>query len=104
MRVLGGIPHVRRATVDTTGAEVSLPSWIGYLIVRNKGANVAKLYFTQTDYTAGTNYVTIPVAAATDPHGEWAGPVHTDADKYGNLYLQGVGGNATVEIVAFQRR
>jgi hypothetical protein len=100
----GGIPHVVRDTFDTTGRRVKLPFFTSYMIVRNKGSNVARLYFTEADYTDDVNYVEIPVAAATDPHGEWQGPVETAHDKYSDVFLRGVGGSADIELVAFQRR
>lgn len=101
----GGIPHVVREAFDTTGRAVRLPFDILYLVARNKGANVGRIYFTQKDFEDGVNYVELPVAAATDPYGEWQGPVETiTGSDHTDLYLQGIGGSATVELVVFQRR
>ena len=100
----GGIPHVVRETFTTTGRKVHLPFFICYLVVRNKGAAVGRLYFTEADYTNDANYVEIPVAAAADPHGEWQGPVETDHDTHGDIYVRGNLGSTAVELVAFQRR
>lgn len=100
----GGIPHVVRDTITTTGRMVKLPFFTLYLIGRNKGANVCRLYFTEADFTANANYVELAVAAATDPHGEWRGPVETAHDKYTNVYLKAITASTDVELVAFQRR
>ena len=100
----GGVPLVQRASFDTTGRKVILRSFIHYLVVRNKGANVGRLYFTEEDWTNDVNYVEIPVAAAAEPYGEWRGPVETAHDKYSDLYIKGVVGAADIEVVGFQRR
>lgn len=102
--VRGGIPHVIRASFDTTGRRVKFPFFTLYLIVRNKGSAVARLYFTEEDYTNDVNYVEIPVAAATDPHGEWQGPVETASGDREAVYIKGITSTADIELVAFQRR
>jgi hypothetical protein len=83
---------------NTTGQLHALPFTCLYLIIRVTG-NPCKLYFTEADYNADANYVLVPVAAATTPHGEWRGPV--EAEK---VWLKGSGGASAVELVAFQRR
>jgi hypothetical protein len=100
LTVRGGTPHVFRdsAVNNTSGRDHALPFWCLYLIIRVTG-NPCKLYFTQADFDADANYVLVPIAAATTPHGEWAGPV--EAEK---VWLRGSGGNSGVELVAFQRR
>ncbi len=101
----GGIPHVVRTSFDTTGRPIKLPFPIQYLVVRNKSAFVGRIYFTEDSFTNGINYVEVPVASAILPYGEWRGPVETvPASEYNTLYLQGVGGSADLELVAFQRR
>lgn len=95
----GGIPRVLRATIDnTTGRKWRLPTNIKYLIVR-VSSNPCKLYFTEEDWLADSNYVLIPVAAATTPYGEWQGPVEAE-----NLWFKGSGGSSNIEAVGFQRR
>jgi hypothetical protein len=100
----GGIPHVARDSFDTTGREVKLPFFVLYLIARNQGANPARLYFTEEDYTNDANYVLLPVPSAIYPYGEWRGPVETTQGKYQHVFIKGVGGATTVELVGFQRR
>lgn len=103
----GGVPVVKRITFDTTGRALPGPFATLYLKIRNKGANVARVYFTETDYTDDANYIEIPIAAATDPHGEWEGPVELvpgDSSGRADIYAKGIGGNAVLEIVFFQRR
>jgi hypothetical protein len=104
----GGIPFVLRAAVTTGvapagGRKVGLPFFIQFLKIRVE-ANPCKLYFTEKDYLADTNYVLIQDSAAAYPHGEWEGPVETTAGDHADLWLRGSGGTANVELVAFQRR
>lgn len=95
----GGVPHVFRATVDnTTGRKHSLPAYCNFLKIR-VATNPCKLYFTEADFTADTNYVLVPVPAVTTPYGEWDGPV-----EGGDVWLKGSGGSTDVELVTFQRR
>jgi hypothetical protein len=102
--IRGGIPVVRRVAADTTGRKVRLPFYLLFLKVRNKGANVARLYFTEADFTANENYVELPVSAATEPYGEWEGPVETHEGDRANIYVRGISGSTDLEIVLFQRR
>lgn len=99
MTARGGVPHVFRATIDSTSGRLhSLPFTCNYLIIR-VATNPCKLYFSQADFDADENYVLVPIAAAATPNGEWAGPV-----EVGDVWLRGSGGNSAVELVAFQRR
>lgn len=100
----GGVPYVLRASIDGTGRPVRLPFHISYVKVRNKGAAIVKLYFTQADFSADANYVEIPLAAAATPHGEWDGPVETTAGDHDSLWLKSSAGATNIELVAFQRR
>lgn len=95
----GGIPRVVRATIDTTGRKVKLPFFTGYVVARNKGANVIRMYFLEQDFDDDANYVELPVAAATAPHGEWVGPAEAD-----DLWFRGVVGSSDLELTVFQRR
>lgn len=105
LTVRGGIPYVLRdAAVAVGGRKIRLPFLIHYLVIRNKGAAVARLYFTEEDFTDDANYVEIPVASAVYPYGEWSGPVETASGPNSDLWMRGVGGNASLELVAFQRR
>jgi hypothetical protein len=98
--VRGGVPHVFRAAIDaTTGRMHSLPSMSLYLVVRLVAGTACKLYFTEADFTADANYVTIPVAAAANPNGEWVGPA-----EVGTVWLKSTSVSSTVELVSFQRR
>lgn len=100
----GGVPYVFRDTIDATGRKVRLPFHIAYLKVRNKGAAIVKLYFTEVDYTGDVNYVEIPVASATAPYGEWDAPVETAAGDHESLWVKSASGSNVIELVAFQRR
>lgn len=94
----GGVPHVFRADIDTTGRHHGWPFWSKYLIIRASGAP-CKVYFTKEDFDNDENYITVPVAAAATPHGEIQGPFETEG-----VHLKGDGGTSTIELVAFQRR
>lgn len=94
----GGVPHVWRASVTTTGQKHILPSVCKALVIR-AATNPCRLFFTQADFDANENYVVVPIAAAATPHGEWTGPVEANA-----VWLKGDGGTSSVELVTFQRR
>ena len=96
--VRGGVPRVQRLTIDTTGREVPLPFYSLHVKIRVL-TNPCQLYFTPESFGGGADYVLIPIPAAETPYGEWEGPVEAQS-----LWLKGVGGNSTVELVAFQRR
>jgi len=94
----GGVPHVFRASIDTTGREHRLPFWSKYMRIR-AATNPCKIYFTRKDYDDDANFITIPVAAAETPHGEWDGPIEAIM-----VWLRGLGGTSAIELVAIQRR
>lgn len=95
----GGVPRVIRDSVSTTGRRYSFPFYTFYLKARNKGANIVRMYFTEDDFTADANYVEIPVAAATDPYGQWEAPTELQA-----VWLKAITAATNVELVIFQRR
>ena len=103
MQARGGIPQVFRASIDSTGREHRFGSPIFWLKARNKGAVVLKLYFKEADFDDDVNYVELPVAAATDPWGQWEGPVELIAAN-SQIWLKSVGAASAVEVVGFQRR
>jgi hypothetical protein len=71
-----------------------------HVVARNKGANFVKMFFSKADYDAGTKYVTIPVASASEPHGEWCGPV----GNIRTLYFVADTAAVLVEVTAFLRQ
>ena len=107
--IRGGIPYVLRDTAVTSGVaplggrKVRLPFYINWLKIRVL-SNPCFLYFTEADYNAHVNFVSIPIASASTPYGEWEGPVETCEGDHADLWLRGNGGNSSVELVAFQRR
>ena len=102
--VRGGVPVIRRITVDTSGQKVRLPFYLLFLKIRNQGANPARVYFTEQDFDNDENYIVVPIIAAETPHGEWEGPVETHEGARANIYVRGDGGSTDLEIVLFQRR
>ncbi len=97
-QVRGGIPHVFRADIDITGRKHTLPFYTNYLKIRASGSP-CRVYFTQANFDADEDYVYAPMPSASQPYGEWDGPVEAD-----DIWLKGEGGTSTVELVAFQRR
>lgn len=93
----GGIPHVFRDSITTTGRKHDIKQFTKYLQVY-AGTNPAKLYFSKADYDADKNYVDIPVAAAATPWG-WEGPAEVS-----EVWLKGNGGTSAVVLVAYLRR
>lgn len=100
----GGVPHVIRDTVTTTGRKYRLPFYTLYMKIRTTAGNAVRVYFTEADFTADENYVLVPVAGPSYPNGEWDGPVETCAGDHSDIWLRGNGGDAPFELVAFQRR
>lgn len=114
-QIRGGAPHVVRASVDTTGRLYRLPFDTFWLKLRNKGAAIVRLYFTLAAFTADTDYVEIPVAAAATPHGEWEGPVEliphqsqttptSPVEVEKGVWMKAAAGTVDIELVAFQNR
>ena len=106
--VRGGVPFVRRVAIKSGvapagGQKVRLPFYIHFLKIR-VDSNPCRLYFTEADYLADENYVSIPIPSASAPYGEWEGPVETCAGDRSDVWLRGDGGTSDVELVAFQRR
>lgn len=101
MQGRGGIPHVFRATITTTGRKRDLPFFTNYVIFRLKAgtANNCRLFFTEADFNDDANYIEVVPPSTTENSGEWRGPVETD-----NLWFKSVVGDSDVEVVAFQRR
>jgi hypothetical protein len=104
VQLRGGAVVAFRETVDGTGRAYVMPFATFWMKFRNKGAAVVQLYFNATDFAGGTNYVELPIAAATAPHGEWEGPVEVDTYNGHKVWLKSASGSNVVEIVAFQRR
>jgi hypothetical protein len=100
----GGVPYVLKDSIGTGGRKCRLPFLISHLKIRNLGSNPVKLYFTEIDFTADENYVTIPIAAAITPYGEWEGPVETTSGDRDSIWLKSTAGSSNIELVSFQRR
>lgn len=95
----GGFPIVRRLSVTTTFGQYHLPVATKFLQISNEGAVAVRVYFTQADYTANTNYIELAPTV-----GYFEGPVELRANA-AELYLAGQAGTANpVVIVAYQRR
>lgn len=98
MQGRGGHPFVFLDTIDTTGRKRFFPSIINFLKIRVT-TFPCKVYFTEDDFDNDANFITVPVAAAATPHGEWEGPAEVTG-----IWLKGLGGSSVVEVVGFQRR
>ncbi len=99
MSARGGFPHVFRASILHTAVRYHrLPFASKWLKIRVAG-NICRMFFSEADATAGTNYIEVPVAAAETPHGEWEGPL-----EVANIWLLAVTGTSTIEMVVTERR
>jgi hypothetical protein len=98
MESRGGIPVVFRGAIDTSGRYHPFPTACKYLVIR-AATNPCKIYFSKEDFDRNENYILVPVPATTTPHGEWQGPVEANG-----IWLQGLGGSSSIELVTFQRR
>lgn len=102
MQGRGGIPRVIRATIDATGRAVTLPVNCNFIQLRTS-TNACRLYFLEEDFVADANYIEVPIAAAATPWG-WSGPAEVDHSTQNQVWIKGVGGNAAIELTAYQRR
>ena len=98
LAVRGGLPQVFLLSATTVGFNWPF-KWITNYLVMRAATFPCKVFFTEADFDADTNYLTVPVAAAATPHGEWRGPAEVQG-----IWVKGVGGTSVLEVTAFQRR
>ena len=98
METRGGWPHVIRASLTTTGRELQIPFVTKFVQIRTADFP-ARVYFTQENFDNDDGYIEVPVAAAATPYGEWSGPTEIQS-----IWIKGIGGTASIELVAYQRR
>lgn len=89
MQVRGGFPSPWQAVVPVAGRAHQFPFWTSFLQV-HADVNPVRLYFREEDFTADVNY--------------WEGYDFEGPAEILHLWLRGVGGNSTVQAVAYQRR
>lgn len=95
----GGIPRVRRETVDTTGRAYPFdpPGTSKWVRLRNLSAaalEVVRVYFTQADFDANTDgYMELR-----------AGDIIREPLEAERLWLRSQSGTPTVEITVLHRR
>ena len=70
----GGIPRVFRVTTDAVGGQHNFLAVTKYLQISNEGGDMLRVYFTEQDYTADQNYISL--AAVT---GFFDGPVEAQS-------------------------
>lgn len=105
VQLRGGVPHVFRDTITTTGREHRIPFNTTFLKIRNEDTtNFCKLYFREADFDADANFVKVPAAAASAPYGEWEGPVELYPEENHRIWLKADTASTAIELVAFQRR
>lgn len=104
LQVRGGFPHVLNATVSNTAGRVHRPKKQTNWVQVKTTTHPVKIYFTETDFDADQNFITVPVAAFQDIT-IWEGPVELGEDKQGPvIWFRGDGGDAVVQAVFYQRR
>lgn len=100
LTVRGGVPLIFNATITTTGrGHKPKCQGVNYLQVYTTAFPV-KVYFHQADFDNDTNFKTVAIASATEPHG-WEGPVEL---VDGEIWFRGLGGSAVVQAIFYQRR
>ena len=99
MQGRGGFPRVRNLSVLHTAGRYEPFRFISSYIQIKAVTNACKVYFTEADYDADVNYVTVSVGAADPPYEKWEGPVEANG-----IWLLGITGTSAVELVAYQRR
>jgi hypothetical protein len=95
----GGIPRTVRLAAATTAAKYTFPFISTWVKLRNLGADPVRVFWLEVDAAAAANYVTVPVAAAITPSGEWEGPVEASA-----LWFAAAASTSTLEVTITQRR
>lgn len=114
----GAVKVLRITAIPTTGREIQLGTQTNWLKIRNLAAVAGQVFFSKDDFDKNVNYVTLPVAAAATPYGEWEGPValarNIPAPSSGgnppavagaySLWIKSASSTVDVEIVASNRR
>ncbi len=100
-QIRGGFPRIFNATVDNSNGRMHRPKVQTFYMQVYTTTNPVKVFFSEVDFLAGINFITVPVASATHPWG-WEGPVELEAE--GRVWFLGDGGNAVVQAVFYQRR
>lgn len=104
LQVRGGFPHIFNATVTNTGGRVHRPKIQTVWLQVQTATNPVKVYFTEADFDGDVNFITVPVPALQDIT-MWEGPVEMGESTNGPaVWFRGVGGNAVVQAVFYQRR
>ena len=98
MEIRGGVPFIRNITFDTTGRRLPFNGTSKWLSLR-AASFPCRAYFTEDDFNADQNYISVPVASTTTPYGEWKGPLEAE-----QVWIKGIGGSSVVEVVALLRR
>ncbi len=89
LQTRGGFPSPWRETVGVAGRVHQFPFYTSFLQV-HADTNPVRLYFTEADFIADANY--------------WEGFDYEGPAEIIRLWLRGVGGDSTVQAVAYQRR
>lgn len=92
-----GPPHVFLGSYNTTGDTHSIRGVSHWIRIR-VSTNPCKVYFSETAFNNDIDYITIPVAAAATPYGEWSGPI-----EISNIWFKATTGTTNVELVAAYR-
>jgi hypothetical protein len=100
MQTRGGVPHLIKASVDTTGRFFRFPFTSAYVLIRVTGQDL-RIFFSEDDFNEalGTNYFTVGQESTTNPHGEFAAPMEARG-----LWMKGAADSAVMEMLVFQRR
>lgn len=93
----GGIPHIFRATITTTGREHDFRCISKEIYLRVNTAP-CRIFFTEDDFDNNKNYIEVPVPSASTPDNNYHWPIQAD-----KLWLKGVGASSVIELVVIRR-
>jgi hypothetical protein len=86
-----GRPHIFNDVIDTTGRVHDIRGYTKWIHI-TATTNPCLIYFTEDDYTAGVNYLTVTTSAPFEA------PLEIQ-----KIWLKGSGGSSTVELIAAVR-
>lgn len=100
LQTRGGVPHLIKAEVTTTGRLYRFPFTSSFVLVRVTGEDL-RIFFSQADFdeALGTNFFTVKKEGANNPNGEFAAPIEAQG-----LWMKAAANTASVELLVFQRR
>lgn len=98
LQTRGGVPHLIKATVDTTGRYYRFPFVTSGILVRVT-TDALRIFFSQEDFDGGVNFFQVDPVSAAYPYGQFEAPIEAKG-----LWLKAATTTAVIDLLAFQRR